>query len=64
MINTDEFGVVTIGGKIDRLFSEYASAGIEIARCAIAEGYDERALRAVFEACFSLVTEVFEKEKK
>lgn len=64
MINTDEFGVVTVGGKIDRLFSEYASAGIEIARCAIAEGYDERVLRVVFEACFNMVTEVLEEEGK
>ena len=64
MINTDEFGRVTVGGMIDRLFSEYADAGMAIARCAIAEGYDERVLRAMFEACFSMVTEVLEKEKK
>lgn len=27
MIKTDEFGVVTVGGMIDSLFSEYAAAG-------------------------------------
>lgn len=64
MIKTDEFGVVTVGGMIDSLFSEYAAAGMAIARGAIAEGYDERVLRVVFEACFSMVTEVLEKEEK
>ena len=64
MINTDEFGRVTVGGMIDRLFSEYAAAGMAIAHLAIAEGYDERVLRAMFEAYFSMVTEVLEKEKK
>lgn len=64
MINTDEFGRVTVGGMIDSLFSEYAAAGRAIARGAIAEGYDERVLRVVFEACFSMVTEVLEKEEK
>lgn len=64
MIKTDEFGVVTVGGMIDSLFSEYAAAGRAIARGAIAEGYDERVLRVVFEACFSMVTEVLEKEER
>lgn len=64
MIKTDEFGVVTVGGMTDSLFSEYAAAGMAIARVAIAEGYDERVLRVVFEACFSMVTEVLEKEEK
>ena len=64
MIKTDEFGVVTVGGMINSLFSEYAAAGRAIARGAIAEGYDERVLRVVFEACFSMVTEVLEKEEK
>lgn len=64
MINTDEFGRVTVGGMIDSLFAEYASAGRVIARGAIAEGYDERVLRVVFEACFSMVMEVLEEEKK
>lgn len=64
MIKTDEFGVVTVGGMIDSLFSEYAAAGRAIARGAIAEGYDERVLRVVFEACLSMVTEVLEKEEK
>lgn len=64
MIKTDEFGVVTVGGMIDSLFSEYAAAGRAIARGAIAEGYGERVLRVVFEACFSMVTEVLEKEEK
>ena len=59
MINTDEFGMVTVGGMIDSLFAEYAAAGR-----AIAEGYDKRVLRVVFEACFSMVTEVLEKEEK
>ena len=35
MIKTDEFGVVTVGGMIDSLFSEYAAAGRAIARGAI-----------------------------
>ena len=64
MINTDEFGMVTVGGMIDNLFAEYASAGRAIARGAIAEGYDERVLRALFEVCFSIVTEVLEEEEK
>ena len=64
MINTDEFGMVTVGGMIYSLFSEYVAAGRAIARSAIAEGYDERVLRVVFEACFSMVTEVLEKEEK
>lgn len=64
MIKTDEFGVDTVGEMIDSLFSEYAAAGRAIARGAIAEGYDERVLRVMFEACFSMVTEVLEKEEK
>lgn len=64
MINTDEFGRETVGGMIDSLFAEYASAGRAIARGAIAEGYDERVLRALFELCFSGVMEVLEEVKK
>lgn len=64
MIKTDEFGMVTVGGMIDSLFAEYAAAGKAIARGAIAEGYDERVLRAAFELGFSMVMEVLEKEKK
>lgn len=64
MIKTDEFGVVTVGGMIDSLFSEYAAAGRAIARGAIAEGYDERVLRALFELCFSGVMEVLEEVEK
>lgn len=64
MIKTDEFGRVTVGGMIDSLFAEYGSAGRAIARGAIAEGYDERVLRVAFEACFSMVMEVLEEEKK
>lgn len=61
MINTNEFGRVTVGGMIDSLFAEYATAGKAIARGAIAEGYDERVLRALFELCFSGVMEVLEE---
>lgn len=64
MINTDEFGMVTIGGMTDSLFSEYATAGRLIARGAIAEGYDERVMRVLFEACFRMVMEVLEEEEK
>lgn len=64
MIKTDEFGTVTVEGMIYSLFAEYAAAGRAIARGAIAEGYDERVLRVVLEACFSMVTEVLEKEEK
>ena len=64
MIKTDEFGRVTVGGMINSLFSEYAAAGRAIAIGAISEGYDERVLRVVFEACFSMVMEVLEEEKK
>lgn len=64
MIKTDEFGRVTVGGMIDSLFSEYAAAGRAIARGAIAEGYDERVLRALFELCFSGVMEVLEGVEK
>lgn len=64
MIKTDEFGVVTVIGMIDSLFAEYEAAGRAIARGAISEGYDERVLRAVFEACFSMVMEVLEEEEK
>lgn len=31
MIKTDEYGGVTVGGMTDRLFSEYAAAGMAIA---------------------------------
>ena len=64
MISTDEFGTVTVGGMIDSLFAEYAAAGKAIARGAIAEGYDERVLRVVFELCFSRVMDVLEEEKQ
>ena len=64
MINTDEFGMVTVGGMTDSLFAEYAAAGRAIARGAISEGYDERVLRVVLEACFSMVMEVLGEEKK
>ena len=64
MIKTDEFGMVTVGGMIDSLFAEYAAAGTAIARGAISEGYDERVLRVALEACFSMVMEVLEEEKK
>lgn len=64
MIKTNEYGGVTVGGMTDKLFSEYVSAGRAIARGAISEGYDERVLRVVFEACFSLVMEVLEEEEK
>lgn len=64
MISTDDFGRVTVGGMIDSLFAEYAAAGKAIARGAIAEGYDERVLRALFELCFSGVMEVLEEVEK
>lgn len=64
MINTNEYGGVTVGGTTYSLFSEYAAAGRLIARGAIAEGYDERVLRLVFETCFNIVMEVFEEEEK
>lgn len=64
MIKTDEYGGVTIGGLIDRLFSEYTAAGMAIARGAISEGYDEIELRVLFEACFRMVMEVLEEEEK
>ena len=64
MIKTNVFGGVTVGGMTDSLFSEYATAVRLIARGAILEGYDERVLRALFEVCFSIVTEVLEEEEK
>jgi len=64
MIKTDEFGMVTVGGMIYSLFTEYAAAGRAIARGAISEGYDERVLRVVFELCFSGVMEVLEEVEK
>lgn len=64
MIKTNEYGGVTIGGMTHRLFAEYATAGMLIARCAIAEGYDERVLRLAFEVCFNIVMEVLEEEEK
>lgn len=63
MINTDEFGRVTVGGMIDSLFAEYEAAGKAIARGTLAGGYDKRILRALFEFCFDEVMEVLEKEK-
>lgn len=63
MINTNDFGVVTVGGMIDKLFAEYSAAGRAIMRGALAEGYDERILRALFEFCFEEVMEVLEKEQ-
>lgn len=64
MISTDEFGRVTVNGMMGSLFAEYEAAGKAIARGAIAEGYDERALRAVLGLCFSRVMEVLEREEK
>lgn len=64
MIKTDEFGGVTVGGRLDSLFAEYESAGKGIARGAISEGYDEIVLRAAFELCFSGVMEELGKEDK
>ena len=64
MIKTDEFGMVTVGGMIDSLFAEYEAAGSGIIRGAIAMGYDETILRALFELCFSRVMEELEKEDK
>ena len=64
MIKTDGFGMVTVGGMIDSLFTEYAAAGRAIARGAIAMGYDTDTLRALFELCFSRVMEVLEKEEQ
>lgn len=64
MIKTDEFGRVTVGGMIDSPFAEYETAERAIARGVIAEGYDERELRALFELCFSGVMEVFEEEEQ
>lgn len=64
MIKTDEFGGVTVGGRLDSLFAEYESAGKGIARGAIAMGCDETLLRAAFELCFSGVMGELEKEDK
>lgn len=64
MIKTNEYGGVTIGGMTDAVLSEYAAAGMLIARGAISEGYDKRVLRLVFEACFDIVMEVLEEEEK
>ena len=64
MIKTNEFGGVTIGGTTYSLFAEYTAAGKEIARGAIATGYDERVLRVAFETCFNIVMEVLEEEEK
>lgn len=64
MIKTNEYGGVAVVGMTDKLFSEYVSAGRAIAIGAISQGYDERVLRVVFEACFSLVMEVLEEEEK
>ena len=64
MINTDEFGMVTVGGMIDNLFAEYASAGRAIARGAISEGYDMDTVRALFGLGLRMVSEVLEEEEK
>lgn len=64
MINTDEFGRVTVGGMIDSLFAEYEAAGNAIARGSLAGGYDKRILRALFELCFERVMKVLEDEEK
>lgn len=64
MINTDEFGRVTVGGMIDSLFAEYEAAGKAIARGTLAGGYDKRILRALFEFCFERVMKVLEDEEK
>ena len=64
MINTDEFGRVTVGGMIDSLFAEYEAAGKAIARGSLAGGYDKRILRALFEFCFEQVMKVLEDEEK
>lgn len=64
MIKTDEFGMVTVGGMFNSLFIEYAAAGMAIVRGAIEEGYDERVMRVLFEACFRMVMEVLEEEEK
>lgn len=62
MINTDDFDRVTVGGMIDKMFAEYSAAGRAIMRGALAEGYDERILRSLFEVCFDEVLEVLEEE--
>lgn len=64
MIKTDEFGMVTVGGMIDKLFAEYAAAGMAIARGAISEGYDMDKVRALFVLGFSMVIEVLDGEEK
>ena len=64
MIKTNEYGGVTIGGTTYSLLAEYAATGRIIARAAIAEGFDERVLRLVFETCFDIVMEVLEEEEK
>ena len=64
MINTDEFGRVTVNGMLASLFAEYEAAGKAIARGAIDMGHDETSVRAVFELCFSMVMEVLEEEDK
>ena len=64
MIKTNEYGGVTVGGMTNGMFSEYAAAGMAIARGAISEGYDKRVLRMLFEVCFNIVMEVLEEEDK
>ena len=61
MIKTDEFGMVTVGGMIDKLIAEYSAAGRAIIRGALAEGYDERILRVLFGLCFDRVLKVLEE---
>ena len=62
MIKTDEFGMVTVGGMIDHLLAEYASAGRALARGVILKGYDRDTARALFALGFSMVMKVSEEE--
>ena len=56
--------MVTVGGMIDNLFAEYASAGRALARGAILKGYDIDTVRALFALGFRMVMEVLEEEEK
>lgn len=64
MINTNEFGRVTVGGMVEDLFVEYENAGTAIIRGAIGAGYDKTFLRAMFELCLKRVMEVLEEDGK
>jgi hypothetical protein len=64
MINTNEFGRVTVGGMVEDLFVEYENVGTAIIRSAIGAGYDETFLRAMFELGFKRVMEVLEEGGK